>query len=305
MLRRGARVAVAALLAGCAAAPYTRRSQLILISPEEENKLGARAFQQVLGKSHLDGRAQVNGPVEAVGQRLARVAERPDFSWRFVAIDDPKQQNAFCLPGGKVAVYTGIFPLAESTNGLAVVLGHEIAHALARHGAERMSQGLVAQAGGSLLGAWLGGGPGPNTILAAYGLGAQLGVLLPYSRTQESEADHIGLLLMARAGYDPRGALAFWQRMERAAGGAPPEFLSTHPSHGTREQQIQAWLPEAMRYYEASAHAGVEPLPAVAGAMPRSTPRSDRAHEFFTCNRFRAGVSAPFLVLSFPYDATG
>ena len=274
MLRRGARVAVAALLAGCAAAPYTRRSQLILISPEEENKLGARAFQQVLGKSHLDARAQVNGAVEAVGQRLARVAERPDYKWRFVAIDDPKQQNAFCLPGGKVAVYTGIFPLAESTNGLAVVLGHEIAHALARHGAERMSQGLVAQAGGSLLGAWLGGGPGPNTILAAYGLGAQLGVLLPYSRTQESEADHIGLLLMARAGYDPRGALAFWQRMERAAGGAPPEFLSTHPSHGTREQQIQAWLPEAMRYYEASAHAGVEPLPAIAGAMARSTHRA-------------------------------
>src|SRR5207244_6664441 len=133
----------------------------------------------------------------------------------------------------------------------------------------------------------------------------QLGVLLPYSRTQESEADHIGLLLMARAGYDPRGALAFWQRMERAAGGAPPEFLSTHPSHGTREQQIQAWLPEAMRYYEASAHAGVELLPAIAGAMARSIPRSDRAHEFFTCNRFRAGVSAPFLVLSFPNDAMG
>src|SRR2546426_550494 len=216
MLRRGARVALSALLGAGAAAPYTRRSQLILISPEEENKLGARAFQQVLGKSHVDGRAQVNGPVEGVGQRLARVAERPDYQWRFVAIDDPKQQNAFCLPGGKVAVYTGIFPLAESTNGLAV-----------------------------------------------------------------------------------------WQRMERAAGGAPPEFLSTHPSHGTREQQIQAWLPEAMRYYEASAHAGVEPLPAIAGAMARSTPRSDRAHEFFTCNRFRAGVSAPFLVLSFPYDATG
>src|SRR5213594_5089376 len=110
MLRRGARVAVAALLAGCAAAPYTRRSQLILISPEEENKLGARAFQQVLGKSHVEGRAQVNGPVEGVGQRLARVAERPDYQWRFVVIDDPKQQNAFCLPGGKVAVYTGIFP---------------------------------------------------------------------------------------------------------------------------------------------------------------------------------------------------
>src|SRR2546426_203713 len=184
MLRRGARVALAALLVGCAAAPYTRRSQLILISPEEENKLGARAFQQVLGKSHVDGREQVRGPVGAVGQRLARVAERPDYKWRFVAIDDPKQQNAFCLPGGKVAVYTGIFPIPASTNGLG-------------------------------------------------------------------------------------GALAFWERMERTAGGSPPEFLSTHPSHGTREQQIQAWLPEAMRYYEAAAHAGVEALPAIAGATAR------------------------------------
>src|SRR5436309_14903432 len=116
MLRRGARVALAALLAGCAAAPYTRRSQLILISAEEENELGARAFQQVLGKSHVDGREQANGPVEAVGQRLARVAERPDYKWRFVAIHDPNHQNAICLPGGKVAVYPGTFPTAKSTN---------------------------------------------------------------------------------------------------------------------------------------------------------------------------------------------
>src|SRR5712692_8309346 len=289
----------------CATAPYTRRSQLILISAEQETKLGAQAYQEVLAKSRIERRGAVVQPIEAVGQRIARVVNRPDFHWQFTVIDDPKQQNAFALPGGKVAVYTGILPVAQTTAGLAVVLGHEIAHVVARHGAERMSQGLVAQVGGSMLGALLGGGPSANMVLAAYGLGAQLGVLLPFSRTQESEADHIGLLLMARSGYDPRGALAFWQRMERAAGGAPPEFLSTHPSHGTREQQIQAWLPEAMRYYEASAHAGVEPLPAIAGAMPRSTPRSERAHEFFTCNRFRAGVSAAFLVLSIPYDATG
>src|SRR2546429_8593567 len=129
MLRRGARVALVALLAGCAAAPYTRRSQLILISPEEENKLGARAFQQVLGKSHPDGRAQVNGPVEAVGQRLARVAERPDYEWRFVAIDDPKHQNAFSLPRGKGAPHPRIFPIAASTNGPRGVLAHESPHA--------------------------------------------------------------------------------------------------------------------------------------------------------------------------------
>src|SRR2546427_751308 len=169
MLRRGARVALAALLVGCAAAPYTRRSQLILISPEEENKLGARAFQEVLGKSHVDERAQVSGPVGVVGQRVARVAERPDYKWRFVVIDDPKQQNAFALPGGKVAVYTGLFPLAQDTSGLAVVLGHEIAHALARHGAERISQGVVAETGQSLLGAVLGTSPGANAILARGG----------------------------------------------------------------------------------------------------------------------------------------
>ena len=250
----------------CTAAPYTRRSQLILLLPEQESKLGAQAFRQVLTKSPVDPRPAVNRPVEEVGRRLARAANRPDYKWEFAVIDDPKQVNAFALPGGKVAVYTGLFPIAQDTNGLAVVLGHEIAHVLARHGAERMSQGLVAQAGGTLLSAFLGGGPTANALLAAYGLGAQVGVLLPYSRTQESEADHIGLLLMARAGYDPRAALAFWQRMERTGGNGAPEFLSTHPSHGTREQQIQAWLPESMRHYEASAHAANEPLPTVATA---------------------------------------
>src|ERR1043166_9615922 len=254
-------------LFACARAPYTRRSQLILAPPKEENELGARAFKQVVTKSRIEKAATVNQPVETVGQRIARVADRPDYKWQFVVIDDPKQQNAFALPGGKVAVYTGLFPLAQDTSGLAVVLGHEIAHALARHGAERMSQGVVAQAGQSLLGAVLGTSPGANAILAAYGAGAQIGVLLPYSRTQESVADHIGLILMARAGYDPRSALAFWQRMERAGGAGPPEFLSTHPSHGTREQQIEAWLPEATRYFDASARAAVEPLPPIA---PRS-----------------------------------
>jgi len=266
MLARAELVLALLGLAGCASAPYTHRSQLILLSPQEENALGARAFREVLDKSRIDAQPTVVRPVEDVGQRIARVADRPDYRWRFVVIDDPKQANAFALPGGKVAVYTGLFPIAQDTNGLAVVLGHEIAHALARHGAERISQGLVAQAGQSVLGAMFGGSPNANTILAAYGVGAQLGVLLPYSRTQESEADHIGLLLMSRAGYDPHGALAFWQRMERTGGANPPEFLSTHPSHGTREQQIQAWLPEAMRYYEASARATVDPLPAVATA---------------------------------------
>jgi predicted Zn-dependent protease len=260
---------VALLVAGCASAPYTHRSQLILVSAGEETQLGARAFQEVLSKNKIDARPGVTGPVESVGRRIARAADRPDYQWQFAVIDDPKQVNAFCLPGGKVAVYTGIFPIAQNTNGLAVVLGHEIAHALARHGAERMTRGLAAQASGAVLGALFGGTPSGNAVLAAYGLGAQVGVLLPFSRTQESEADHIGLILMARAGYDPHGALAFWQRMERAGGSSSPDFLSTHPSHGTREQQIQAWLPEAMRYYAAASHAEPEPLPVAHTASAR------------------------------------
>jgi predicted Zn-dependent protease len=255
-------LAIVAVL-GCARAPFTHRSQLILVSQEQEAKLGAQAFQEVLQKSDVETSARCTDPVAGVGRRLAAVVDRPDYSWRFAVIDDPKQQNAFALPGGKVAVYTGLYPIAQDTAGLAVVMGHEIAHVVARHGAERMSQGLAAQTGGAILGGLVGSGPSANLIMAAYGLGAQLGVLLPYSRTQESEADHIGLILMARAGYDPRAALAFWERMERAAsGGGPPEFLSTHPNHGTRTEQIRAWLPEALRYYEASAHAAVEPLPA-------------------------------------------
>jgi predicted Zn-dependent protease len=266
MTRRQLLLTFLLAVAACTAAPYTRRSQLILISADEEAQLGAQAFREVLSKERVVRRDDVVAPVREVGQRIARVAERSDFKWEYAVIDDPKQQNAFALPGGKVAVYTGLFPLARDTNGLAVVMGHEIAHVLARHGAERMSQGVVAQAGGSLLGALFGGGPSAQAIMAAYGLGAQLGVLLPYSRTQESEADHIGLLLMARAGYDPRAALTFWERMEKVGGNGAPEFVSTHPSHGTRQQQIQAWLPEAQRYYEASARAPVTPLPGIAGA---------------------------------------
>jgi predicted Zn-dependent protease len=253
--------------AACARAPYTERAQLILISAEQEKELGAQAFQEVLAKSDVAREERLVEPVTKVGRRIARVANAPDYDWRFVVIEDAKQQNAFALPGGKVAVYTGLFPVARDTHGLAVVMGHEVAHALARHGAERLSQGVVAQAGGSLLGAVLGGGPSTNAILAAYGLGAQLGVLLPYGRAQESEADHIGLMLMARAGYDPRAALDFWRRMEQAAdANGPPEFLSTHPSHGTRERQIREWLPEAVRIYEASAHAPLDPLPQIVTA---------------------------------------
>jgi metalloendopeptidase OMA1, mitochondrial len=262
-------VALAALV-GCARAPYTNRSQLIVVPESQEIALGAQAFAQVLRKSRVVTSPALVTPVEQVGRRIASVADRPTYQWRFVVLADPKEANAFALPGGKVAVYTGMFPVARDTDGLAVVLGHEIAHVLARHGAERMSQGLVTQLGGTVLAAVLGSGATSDRVLAAYGLGAQVGVLLPYSRAQESEADHIGLLLMARAGYDPTDALDFWRRMDRAAsGGKSPEFLSTHPSHGTREQQIREWLPEATAIYAAAPRAPDVALPAISRASAR------------------------------------
>lgn len=159
--------------------------------------------------------------------------------------------NAWCMPGGKVAVYTGLLTYPEDENGLAVVMGHEIAHALAKHGNERMSQSLLQQMGGVALSVALSTQPAATSqiFMQAYGVGTQVGFLLPYSRVQESEADHIGLDLMAMAGYDPRGAVAFWQRMEKAGGSRPPEFLSTRPAPQTRIGQIESSIPEAMKYY--------------------------------------------------------
>jgi predicted Zn-dependent protease len=251
-------VALALGVAGCATVPYTNRTQLILVSQREETRLGAQAFQGVLAKSRIERQGVAVERVTEVGRRIAAAAAHPDFRWEFVVIDDPKLQNAFCLPGGKVAVYTGILPTTRDTAGLAVVLGHEIAHAIARHGAERMSQEEAVQAVGAAIS--IAGGQQSGALLGAYGLGAQLGVLLPFSRAHESEADHIGLILMAKAGYDPRTALEFWRRMERSGGGGSAEFLSTHPSHGTREAQLAEWMPEAVGYYERAAKAPVEPL---------------------------------------------
>ncbi len=248
---------VVALATACAKVPYTNRSQLILVSQEQEVQLGTQAFQDVVKESRVVTSASVVSPVDTIGRRLATVANRPDFQWQFVVLDDPKQVNAFCLPGGKVAVYTGILPIARDANGLAVVMGHEIAHAIARHGAERMSQAAVAEAGGAVIGA----ATQSPAVMAAYGLGAQYGILLPYGRSQESEADRIGLMLMAQAGYDPRAAIGFWQRMAEATGGNAPEFLSTHPGHGTRAQQLQEWMPEAVAAYERSNKATNAMLP--------------------------------------------
>jgi predicted Zn-dependent protease len=243
------------LLAACRTAPITGRKQLSLIPESQEVAMGLTAYQDVLSKSKLSNDPEVNAQVRRVGERIARAADRTDYQWEFKVINDDKTVNAFCLPGGKVAVYTGILPIARNDAGLATVLSHEVAHALARHGGERISTGLLAQIGLLGLDAVLttrGSSPQAiETINAAYGLGAQVGVILPFSRTQESEADHIGLILMAKAGYDPSAAIGFWERMNASekGSGRPPEFLSTHPGTDRRIEQIKAWLPEAERYY--------------------------------------------------------
>jgi predicted Zn-dependent protease len=199
--------------------------------------------------------------VRRVGQRIATVAPLPNAQWEFVLFDDPKTANAFCLPGGKVGVYSGILPICQSEAGVAVVVGHEIAHAVARHGAERMSHGLLAQMGGKVLAEAMKTRPEATQqlVMQSYSVGAQVGVLLPYSRSQEYEADHLGLIYMARAGYDPAEAVAFWKRFGGAqaqpAGvmGKLQGYLSTHPVNADRIAQLEQLLPKARAEYRPAA----------------------------------------------------
>lgn len=243
------------LFGGCATIPVTGRQSFNLIPESQELALGLDSYREVLSQSEVVQSGPELALVRRVGARIAAASDRPTYEWEFNLIKDDKAVNAFCLPGGKVAVYTGILPVTENEAGLATVMAHEIAHAIARHGGERMTDDLAFQVGGMGLEALLGEqSPATrNVLMAAYGVGGQIGVLLPFSRSAESEADHIGLVYMAKAGYDPREAIRFWEQMEREAGGqAPPEWLSTHPSHGSRVEQIQEWMPEALGYYKPS-----------------------------------------------------
>ncbi|PHX95645.1 MAG: peptidase M48 family protein [Pedosphaera sp.] len=242
------------LLSGCLTVPETGRRQVMLISKSQEMQLGLSAFQQMKRDTPVSRDPAVNAMVQRVGRRIAAVAELPGANWEFVVFDS-KVANAFCLPGGKVGIYTGILPITKDEAGLATVIGHEIAHAVARHGAERVSEGILLQTGGGLLGASLSSAD-PRTqvlVMTAYGIGAKVGRELPHSRGQESEADHIGLIYMARAGYDPEAAVGFWQRFadhsRSQGGGGTPAFLRTHPLDTVRIQQIQQWLPEAKANY--------------------------------------------------------
>lgn len=237
--------------AACQTVPVTGRSQLVLISQGEETAMGLDSYQQVIQKSKVSTDPRLNEQVTRVGRRIAEATGRTDYQWEFRVIED-KQVNAFCLPGGKVAVYTGILPVTRDDDGLAAVLGHEVAHAVARHGAERLSQSMVVQSGLGVVQAGLAARDPivVQSVTAALGAGASVGLLLPWSRAQESEADHLGLIYMAKAGYQPRAARDLWVRMSELSGGNQKiEFLSTHPSDTTRIAQIEGWLPEAQQYY--------------------------------------------------------
>lgn len=234
--------------------PVTGRHQKVAMSEEDQAKLGADAYNQVLQQDAAN--VVVSGPdaemVQRVGERIAAVADDPGYEWRFTLIRS-SEVNAWCLPGGKVAVYSGILPVTQDENGLAVVMAHEIAHAIAQHGAERMLQEQLTQVGLTAVSTTLGGlsQQAQGAVLALFGAGAQFGVLLPFSRDMESEADHIGLIYMARAGYDPEAAVALWQRMaEQRSGPQVPEYASTHPSDETRIKNLQKWMPEAKKEYE-------------------------------------------------------
>jgi predicted Zn-dependent protease len=251
---------------GCAEVPLTRRKGLNIVPQSQILALSLQQYDKVLKESRLCTDEKKVRMVRVVGRKIAGAAEAflkdsgldsnlKDYKWEFNLIQDDKTVNAWCMPGGKVAVYTGILPIARDENGLAVVLGHEVAHAIARHGNERMSQALIASMGGMALAVALKEKPGTTRQLymAAFGVGASVGFLLPYSRVHESEADRIGLTLMARAGYDPTGAIPFWERMGKEGGGKrPPEFLSTHPAPASRIANLKIYIDEALPYYERS-----------------------------------------------------
>ena len=250
----------------CAEVPITHRKGLHLVPKTELLSMSLQQYDDVLKKSKLSTDTQKVEMVRRVGNRIAKTTEAfltetgqqgkiKNYKWEFNLIEEDKTVNAWVMPGGKAAVYTGILPYTQNETGLAVVLGHEVAHELADHGNERMSQALVANMGGMALSVALSSKPQQTQqlFMTVFGVGANVGFILPYSRLHESEADRIGLTLMARAGYDPREAIPFWERMSKQEGKRPPQFLSTHPAPETRVADIKKYLPEALPYFEKTA----------------------------------------------------
>jgi predicted Zn-dependent protease len=250
-------------LCGCASVPVTDRKQLSLVPNDQLIEMSSQQYQQVLAENDLADNEEWESWVKNSGQKIKSAVEQyfqdrgsadhlSGYDWEFNLLKADSVVNAWAMPGGKVAFYTGIIPICKDENGVAVVMGHEVAHAVANHGRERVSQQMAAQFGLTALSVALGAGAGgsipPDLVLQAAGAGTQLGIL-SFSRKHESEADHLGLIFMAMAGYDPREAPKFWERMSTGSGGQPPEFLSTHPSHDTRIQDLNEWMPEALQYY--------------------------------------------------------
>lgn len=247
-MNRWALLAALVVMSGCSTVAVTDRSQLNLVSTEEEEKQGAQAFNEVKSSSRLSGDPKMNAMLRRVGERIAKAANKPEYKWEFILIEDDAVANAFCLPGGRVAFFTGILPITKDESGMATVMSHEVAHALAHHSREQMSRDRAA---GALKSVAISRGylksPGQSMAVDAF---YKVGIGLPHNRAQEAEADHIGLVLMAKAGYDPRKSLAFWERMKAATGqGKKLAILSTHPSDEARIKEIQEELPEALKEY--------------------------------------------------------
>lgn len=248
------------ILSSCSTTPVSGKKAFLLTTESQENQQGREAYKEILSKEKEIIGTRESKMVEAIGKRIAAVANKPDFQWEFKTIQSDTP-NAFCLPGGKVAVYTGIFKYAKNEAGLATVMGHEIGHALARHGGQRMSQAMatnVAMAGLAVVGLSKMDPVKRDLAMAALGAGATIGIILPFSRAHETEADEIGLTLMSRAGYDPHEAVNFWDRFSSAGGGkSPPEFLSTHPTSSKRKENLQSLQEKAMVEYQSSPKLGM------------------------------------------------
>lgn len=245
-------------VAACKTVPGTGRSQMVFLSPGQEMSLGAQAYDEMLAGAPVVTSGKDAEMVARIGRRIARAAvelypqsSAKDFDWEFKLIDDPDMVNAWALPGGKCAVYTGLLPVTGDEDSLAAVMGHEVAHAIARHGAERMSHNLMLQ--GALVAASYSTRDMDRTeragVMAALGVGSQVGVMLPFSRAHESEADEIGLYMAAAAGYDPQASIGLWERMAAGGGARPPEWLSTHPAEETRIRRLREVMPKALEYY--------------------------------------------------------
>lgn len=247
---------------GCVVVPITGRKQFSLISSVQLLSLSQANYKQILEESEFSQDFLKTKMIERVGNKIASATEQflrennmadqiEDYQWEFKLIEDDENVNAFCMPGGRIGVYTGILEVSRDDVGMATVLAHEIAHAIANHAGERMSHLLLVELGEATLADALNKNPGKTSQIwmLAYGIGTNVGIILPYSRTQELEADRIGLILMAKAGYDPRNAISFWKRMNEKAKSRPVEFLSTHPVPERRMEDIRKAMPEALEYY--------------------------------------------------------